>query len=597
MENLEEMPEQADPFEKPRQPEQPKQPEQLEQLQFEEFQRYTQAQKQAMSYYEISELRLPMRIMNLLEQNHCTTLAQAAAFAEENPVSGYKGGKKVAGEIFSAIDAWIRVNPIWKTQVAENTMNYTEQQKEVFQAVSSALSPFIRIQWDQLAGLVETEEDIPAVDQYLNLPFEQQISVILKHNLMRSSLVDYWQEMTKNGITEICEFESRAASMPLEFDTRVLIRCSLDAGIIHEVDGYYLMKRQTVSEYINSTDFDNKPGQILKMRFNGAKLEKIGDEFNLSRERVRQIISSRIRKFPLLFEDYFAEPFQAYKFTEEEFRRLFPEISEDGFSYLTVQYGKGKESIDQVNPDDYSGLWKERVSDFIQNESDYRKMLFRSSRDVIWSVLKDHVDHPLSLDSFQEEYSKMVGQMAQRSHNRGQEARAPKSISNGTLTNFLRREKGVVFNRENKVRFCETDPKTIWEAVDFARYRHLVISAELIYRDYSDLMAELHILDGYELFYMVKNSLSDFSSGDFHIRCRRVPVIVFDDVSEDEQALQLLKELSPVSHNDYYESYEQRFGIRKDSAHGDPVIQQALEPYNMGREYIFDGSTLSVPGG
>ena len=70
----------------------------------------------------------------------------------------------------------------------------------------------------------------------------------------------------------------------------------------------------------------------------------------------------------------------------------------------------------------------------------------------------------------------------------------------------MRNARGIVFNRDNKVRYCEADLQKLWKNIDFNAYKNLVISAELLFRDYTDLMDELDIRDGYELFYALKSS-------------------------------------------------------------------------------------------
>ena len=62
-------------------------------------------------------------------------------------------------------------------------------------------------------------------------------------------------------------------------------------------------------------------------------------------------------------------------------------------------------------------------------------------------------------------------------------------------------------------------------------YKNLIISAELLFRDYADLMEELDIRDGYELFYVLKSSICHWK-GPFEISFRRVPTIIIGNGSE-----------------------------------------------------------------
>ncbi len=146
----------------------------------------------------------------------------------------------------------------------------------------------------------------------------------------------------------------------------------------------------------------------------------------------------------------------------------------------------------------------------------------------------------------------------------------------------------IVFNCDNKVRYCAADPNMIWEQIDFTRYQNTVISSELIFNDYQELMEEADIRDGYELFYIIKSSLSMWDAKRFVIRCRRVPVIVMGEASEEMQAIKLLKEISPVLQADYYAAYEERYGVRRESANGNPAIHNTVGAYYADGKYAID---------
>ena len=61
----------------------------------------------------------------------------------------------------------------------------------------------------------------------------------------------------------------------------------------------------------------------------------------------------------------------------------------------------------------------------------------------------------------------------------------------------------------------------------------MAISADLIFRDYPDLMEELGILDSHELFYVIKSSVATQTSLALRIWGRRVPMLVGGDASEE----------------------------------------------------------------
>ena len=99
------------------------------------------------------------------------------------------------------------------------------------------------------------------------------------------------------------------------------------------------------------------------------------------------------------------------------------------------------------------------------------------------------------------------------------------------------------------------------EKIDFGRYNNEVISSNLIFLEYRELMDNLDIRDGYELYYVLKYSHLDIQTN-ISIEFRRVPTIIFgDEASEEKQSIDLLNEISPVSFSEFCESYEERFGM------------------------------------
>lgn len=88
--------------------------------------------------------------------------------------------------------------------------------------------------------------------------------------------------------------------------------------------------------------------------------------------------------------------------------------------------------------------------------------------------------------------------------------------------------------------------------------------------------------------YVIKFSIENWNTSLFEINCRKVPVIVMGDGSEEDQAIQLLKELSSIDFQSYYEAYEERFGVRKESAQGNPTISGILANYYTEGIYAID---------
>lgn len=328
----------------------------------------------------------------------------------------------------------------------------------------------------------------------------------------------------------------------------------------------------------HESDFEPRKYESFVRRLNGESLQEIGDVFDLSRERVRQILVKMAKKMPRLYEDYYRFPYEYFKFSKGEFCNAFPECGAIGYEYLSIRYKKGKELISDKSVEKYTGIFRERMVEYLKEEALRQDKRHVTRTEMVYRVLMSNSDHAMTMNEFEKEYNEYL--------NRRNYPKDRLAINIRTVSNRLRISPHVVFDKDNRMRYCEADPKIVWDTIDFNQYRDMIISAELIYRDYVELMEELDIRDGYELFYVIKSSLDNWDNKDFDISCRRVPVMVLGDGDEAKQALHLLKEISPIDFFGYYEAYEERYGVR--SANGNPVITGALANYYLDGEYSVD---------
>ena len=70
-------------------------------------------------------------------------------------------------------------------------------------------------------------------------------------------------------------------------------------------------------------------------------LEQIGQEYGLTRERIRQIFTKELNKIKDIDEDRFADIFQKYNFDEDLFCNYFNE-NKQTYYYLKEKYQSGE---------------------------------------------------------------------------------------------------------------------------------------------------------------------------------------------------------------------------------------------------------------
>ena len=525
-------------------------------------QRYLLSKEQMdeLATHSIEELQLSVRSYNALRRNEYTQLNQIIVLSREE-IKQIKGlGRFSVDEIISQMELWLLDNHI--QPIEENVEE--DERTPLFKQIAKAIEPLAHVSWKEITQWLTVDGIL------LSDSLEDGICMVLSLEKIKPRLVNFWLGIAPDGMLTPQELGSILQKLQLSFDPLIVTQVFLKTGIIVQIENMYFLKRsfflETIPALRNQSDRGSK---MLLMRMEGKRLQEIGDAFGLTRERVRKIILRASAQLPMFADDYFAKPYMYFHLPIDVFCRLFPESSPQGARLLQTRYQTGEKQLTVEEAKNYDGPWKQRIMAFVQDE-DKRLCHENVTRNsVIYNILQSN-GSSLSVNDLLDHYRKYINQ-----NNLPEKLL---KLNERTLANHLRHAQGIVFNRDNMLRLCDVDPGLIWDAIDFNLYRNTIISAELIFRDYIDLMQELDIRDSYELFCIIKNSLSMWK-GSFEIKCRRIPVIVMGNASDEEQALSLLREISPIDSINYYVAYEERFGIWRTTAAANPMIGQALLPY------------------
>lgn len=541
---------------------------------------FSEDELEEMSYHNITELGLSARAENGLLRIGCDTLRKLAKISEKD-LREMKGlGAKTRDEILNKREAWTESN-LYVADHEENGEMISEYEKAFYEKVSEILCPIKHLFWRQLRDLFLENDIMQREDDFsLRRINDKFIFTVIQLDEFDLPLKNYFKNLVPEGIIQTENLRDKIDKENLGFDGTVLIERILDGKICKQRDNNIYLDKSNVVQYLqkHESDFEPRKYESFVRRLNGESLQEIGDVFDLSRERVRQILVKMAKKMPRLYEDYYRFPYEYFKFSKGEFCNAFPECGAIGYEYLSIRYKKGKELISDKSVEKYTGIFRERMVEYLKEEALRQDKRHVTRTEMVYRVLMSNSDHAMTMNEFEKEYNEYL--------NRRNYPKDRLAINIRTVSNRLRISPHVVFDKDNRMRYCEADPKIVWDTIDFNQYRDMIISAELIYRDYVELMEELDIRDGYELFYIIKSSLDNWDNKDFDISCRRVPVMVLGDGDEAKQALHLLKEISPIDFLGYYEAYEERYGVR--SASGNPVITGALANYYLDGEYSVD---------
>lgn len=540
---------------------------------------FSEEEIEEMSRYAITELKLSARAENTLLRIGCDTIGKLAVFPEAE-LRELKGlGKKSCDEVMYELSNWIERNLLsFNENDAEEVI--FDEEKNFYIRLTEILLPIKQFYWKQLRELFKRS----AKSFDIGFICDDLISEIISLDEFYIPLKNFFLGLVPDGIARTEEFLEKINDIEFQFNNGLIVKRLLDGKICSQEGEVCYLNKPNVVQYLsdNKTDFEPRMYEMLMRRIHGESLQSIGEEYDVTRERVRQILAKTARKMPSVFEDYFRIPYEYFKFTKEEFCNAFTECGSIGYEFLFLKYKKGKILVSEESICEYSGIFRDRINHYWREEALRRDKIHVTRTEMVYRVLLSNSDCAMSMEEFEVEYNNYL--------TRRNYPKERLSINIRTVSNYFRNAHHIVFDKENRVRYCEANPKVLWESIDFSQYKDLIISTELIYKDYADLMDEQDIRDGYELFYVIKSSLENWDCSDFEISCRRVPVMVIGQGDEAKQALQLLKEISPIDFNGYFEAYGERYGVR--SASGNPVITGALVHYYLDGKYSVDVTAI-----
>ena len=551
---------------------------------------FSKEEIEEMSHHYITELDLSVRAEKRLLFIKCDTLDKLLTIDKNKLIEMYGIGIKTYNEIIDKKNLWIARNLCEEkfsknVNIMSNDDGISAEERAFYINLSQLISPIKKILWQELRAILLERKVMKEYDDFsLQRIDDEYIYNLFKLNEFELPLKMYFNKFTSNEIIQIEELKNKLDRENLEFDKNIIIASILDRKICCQRESYIFINRQKFKQYLREhrCDFKSRQYEIFIRRLNGESLQQIGDVFELTRERIRQMLRKIARNMPCFYEDYYKFPYECFNFLEEEFCNIFSECGIIDYKYLSMRYKKGKKILTEHSLSSYAGIFKEQLEKYLKKEVINQDKQHVTKRQMICRVLKSNIDCAMSLDEFTKKYDEYIEY--------GNYPKERLKLNIRSISNYLRESSHIVFNKANKFRYCEVDHKLLWERINFDQYRDSVISSELIYRDYIELMEELDIKDGYELFYIIKSSIHTCNNCDFEIKCRRVPIIILGNGKEVEQALRLLQEISPIDFYGYYKAYKERYGVR--GAYGNSKITSALANYYLHGEYSIDVVTL-----
>lgn len=547
----------------------------------------------ALSYHDVSELNLPCRAKNTLSRNNVKTVDSLVDLTIYELSQMHGLGTGTINEIISRSRKWLTDNGYY---VSEN-FETSDEEKAFFEKISMILDPFLTVRNRQLLEICRKEPLYNDLLGYIsnNIITEDALAVLFKMNFIRKSMEMWLHRLAAdtNGCLDAVPvevYENAILKGIAEPYAKTVLSCINNSDIFDTKYDTVLIHRQSLADFIQGLEVEtDSKAAVLKERLYGTSLQEIGDKYELTRERIRQVVAKQIQAAPLLFEDYYSDAFKKYLLGKDDFNILFPDAVPEAHQYLALRYKKGDLIPQYESGEEFCGVFSKQVRLGLTKIHCIKNL---TRVNAVTHVLRYDCLELVDFEEFQKKYNKYIEWLGMPPEKY--------ALNWRSLANRLRLQKNLVFEVDGKFRYLSYDANKLKELIDFKKYENSVISCDLIYRDYAEELEDFDIQNGYELFCCLKNCDADEKDPakklsqryPFDIIFRRIPVVIIGTVTEEEQVVALLKELSPIGYMDFWTAYEERFGIKRDSALAN--LGNCATPYLVNGTYIIDVPMLDA---
>lgn len=340
-------------------------------------------------------------------------------------------------------------------------------------------------------------------------------------------------------------------------------------------------------DYVNSLP-EGRNREMARARLLGLTLDEIGKQFDVTRERVRQITKREWSHRPKLREDIYLYLFEHYNISKEDFLFAFDE-TEETYYYLeivgTYTNDQRKEFDEEVLKDSKISirmrkqLEKAVYKNYIMLDGTYIK---RIRPNLVRYVVKNFCKDLTKYDDFHQLYHMQLEEW-------GLAEEESLRLDSRAYENHLNAADYVLWNQWRSFRYYniqEKDYDDLLTSINLDQYENVELSSLKFFRDYPELMKQYDIRDEYEL----HNLLKKISREEENWHFKKMPTIEIGTPDRDAQVYNILLQHSPISVEDLGKQYEEEYGVKASTAVG--TYFKGIDSYFYQGMYTIDTTDL-----
>lgn len=373
-------------------------------------------------------------------------------------------------------------------------------------------------------------------------------------------------------------------------NTTILEEILLELEAISAVEmGEVMIYRQhpSVMEFAAHIEND-RIREVIQGRIEGKTLQEIGEQYGVTRERVRQLMQKGLRKKPYLREDKYAYLYDHYDFSLEDFVLAYDEPHET-YYYLEIisQIARAKRKpLEEILTDTAVAPELRKKAEraiykrYVSTDGVRVKM---TRPDLIKHYIKINCKSLTKFDDFVSEYNLWLDSL-------GLGDDPSLMIEARTYENILNQCDYVLWNQWRSFRYyniLEQDFEDLLSTLNLEQFEDTEFSTLKLFRDYPLLMEQYDIHDEYELHNLLKKI---WVSENESVKFKKMPTIEVGSANTYNQVLTLLLQYAPITAEDLANRYEEEYGVKALTVRGNYL--RALDHYFYKGVYSIDYAAL-----
>lgn len=312
-------------------------------------------------------------------------------------------------------------------------------------------------------------------------------------------------------------------------------------------------------DVLKESTIEPRNKEVFTQRLSGKKLEEIGDDLGLTRERVRQIAQKAIKQLHiflynaygvrLMDEDFYTYLYENYD-TPRELWDSYIGVPEETFRYLFNTCTHGSKPIEEaMNDPEVNVSLKFRIRDYLN-----RNMLLidgiplENRREVIENyAMEKFCQDEMTYDDFIDRYNSLL---QDNSVDFDEKLYYSDKIRR-SRSNRLSDSMCCLWKQGERLRFYNIsgrDYSELLETLNLTEFQNTEVSTLKFMNDYPDLMKKYDIRDQYELHNLLKKIVDPGTCQD--ISFSRQPMIRFGQFDRNQAIREVIETFSPISANE-----------------------------------------------